>query len=178
MLLYPDEVDRIRARTDELNAVIANVGGAAGAIEFDVHAFFSGVAATGYHIGGLSLTTTFGSGGIFSADGFHPNDVGQAIVADEIVKTINAHSATATPLPEPDLFAVFFTPDVPPGSSAAVTSPGLEYSQELLRQLYGIFPAVTAGISVQEARGAVSRPNPGTNRPTTRTLERPADRSR
>jgi hypothetical protein len=172
VLLYPDEVDRIRARTDELNAVIANVGGAAGAIPIDIHAIFGGIAAHGYHIGGLTLTTTFATGGIFSADGFHPNSIGQAIAADEVIKALNAAKHLA--IPEPNLAAAIFTPDVPPGTASA-SAPGLDFSEQMRRQLYACFPPVTAGIQILEPESPIYRVDPRARPEKNRTVERPGE---
>ncbi|HTQ11853.1 MAG TPA: hypothetical protein VMI31_17455, partial [Fimbriimonadaceae bacterium] len=173
VLLYPDEVDRIRARTDELNAVIANVGGAAGAIPIDIHTIFNGIAAHGYEIGGLTLTTKFATGGIFSADGFHPNCIAQAIVADAVINALNA--AKHLSIPQPNMASALFTPNVPPGAASA-TAPGLDFSDQMRRQLYAAFPPVTAGIQVLEPEAPISRVDPRARPEKNRTVERPGER--
>lgn len=176
VLLYPDEVARIRARTDELNASIASIGGTASAIPLDIHAFFSDVTAHGYHIGGLTLSTTFGTGGIFSADGFHPNSVGQAVVAAEIINLLNAARNLTIPLP--NLGQALFTPDVPPGSTASGADAAVEFSAVIERQLRALFPPVGAGVQVLEAQMPIQRSKPRAPRGETRTVERPGERSR
>ncbi len=173
VLLYPDEVAQIRARTDELNAVIASVGGAAGAIPVDIHGRFQEIATTGYRIGGLAFTTTFGTGGIFSADGFHPNSIGQAVVADWMITALN--EARDLSIPRPNLYAAIFTPDVPPGSSA--TTPGTKAEQDLFHRLCDVFPPVSDGIVVEEPRAVIVRPDPGGSSHAPRNLDRSRDRS-
>jgi lysophospholipase L1-like esterase len=175
VLLYPDEVDRIRTRTDELNGVIATVGGTAGALPLDIHEFFTRIAEDGYHIGGLTLTTTFGTGGIFSADGFHPNNVGQAVVAAEIIKLLN--SARDLDIRQPNLAEPLFTPDLPPGGAAVTAGPGIGLSEEAQQQLYAMFPPVGADVQVLERLLPIRRPGPRARGGETRTVERPGDRN-
>jgi len=136
VLLYPDEHDAIHNRTEELNAKIASIGGAAGAVLVDINAFFDRVSAEGLDIGGVSLNADFATGGLFSADGVHPNNIGHAILADEIIKALN--TAKGSSIPEPDLSGVLFTPDVPPASAAA-QGPEPDFSLLAGRQLLELF---------------------------------------
>src|SRR5262249_16271370 len=75
VLLYPDEVAHIRQRTDDLNAKIASVSSSNGAILIDANAFLKQIKADGYHVGGITLTADFLTGGILSADGAHPSQI-------------------------------------------------------------------------------------------------------
>lgn len=145
VLLYPDEVVAIETRTGELNAKIASIGGGAGAILLDIHALFDRIRTEGLEIGGITLNAAFGTGGLFSADGFHPNNIAHAILADEIIKAVNA--ANGSSIPEPNLAEVLFTPDVPPASAVAQ---GPEPDSSLLagRQLLELFQP--AGIRLLE----------------------------
>ena len=47
----------------------------------DIHAFFAGVTAQGYMVGGINLTNAFLSGGLFGYDGVHPTDLGYLVMA-------------------------------------------------------------------------------------------------
>lgn len=47
--------------------------------------------------GGITLTNTFISGGIFSNDGAHLTDIGYTMFANEYIKTINAAYGTKIP---------------------------------------------------------------------------------
>jgi len=121
VLLYPDEVASIQQRGNELNARIAAIAAANGATVLDIHALFDEMVAHGYHIGGgITLTTSFLTGGIFSADGFHASNIGYAIVATEIIEHLN--DVKGTDLELPDVTQALFTPDVP-FSTAAVPDP-------------------------------------------------------
>jgi lysophospholipase L1-like esterase len=117
--LYPDEVAAIVTRTNELNAVIA---AEIGTPLVDIHAIFEDIKAHNYHIGGLTLTRSFLTGGIFSADGFHPSSIGYTMIADEFIKEMN--DSLGTDIPRPDFSHVLFTPNVPAGG-AALTDGGI-----------------------------------------------------
>ena len=170
VLLYADEIAAIQTRTGELNAQIASIGAANGAILVDIHAFFDDVKVNGYEIGGLTVTRDFLTGGIFSADGFHPTNIGYAIVADEIVRALNAHGSS---IPGSSLYGVFFTPNVPTPSSVISTGAGpWGYSLEMAQSLMSLFPPVGEGVQINpiSLRAPISRPT----RPT-RTVKRGDD---
>lgn len=139
VLLYPDEVALIRQRTTDLNAKITSLSASNGAIVIDANSLFNQIKANGYQIGGITLTTTFLTGGIFSADGVHPSQIGHAIIADEFIKALNA--ATGSNYEEPDFSEALFTPNVP-ALSAIVASEGGAYgfSREIWKSLLATFP--------------------------------------
>lgn len=140
VLLYADEVAAIQTRTGELNAQIATIGAANGAILVDVHALFDHIKVNGYFIGGLTVTRDFLSGGLFSGDGFHPTNIGQYIVADEIIKALNAKGSA---IPEPNFSNVLFTPNVPTPSGIIETGAGIwGYSLNMAEALQAYFPPV------------------------------------
>lgn len=97
-ILRGQEIGAIRTRTAEVNAVIKSVAGATGAAVLDANAIFNDILLNGYRVGGISLTAAFLTGGIFSYDGVHPQNLGSAIVANEFVKTINEAFGTEVPL--------------------------------------------------------------------------------
>ncbi len=74
---------------DEAKAVDAEVA--------DINKLFAHIARHGYKLGnGRILTAEFG-GGLFSLDGIHPTNTGQAILANEVIKTINTAFHTGIP---------------------------------------------------------------------------------
>jgi lysophospholipase L1-like esterase len=170
VLLYPNEVEQLSGKVDQLNAIIAERSEAFGALEVDIHAIFNDIKANGYHIGGITLTTTFGTGGIFSADGFHPNNIGQMLVANAVIDRLNA---AGNEIPAPNIAQVLFTPDLPP-VAAAVGTPDLEELAAWTRhRLFELFPPVAQGVSVLEPRTPVRLPGPRPDEDGTRTVERP-----
>jgi hypothetical protein len=121
VLLYPDEVALIRQRTIDLNAKITSISAANGALLLDSYGLFNEIRSSGYEIGGITLTTTFLTGGLFSADGVHPSQIGYAIVADEVIKLLNA--AKGSNIERPDIAQAAFTPNVPTISTASQVDP-------------------------------------------------------
>jgi GDSL-like Lipase/Acylhydrolase len=122
VLLYSDEVALIRQRTTDINGRIASVASANGATVIDAHVFFDDIVAHGYDAGGgIVITTAFLTGGLFSADGFHPTNIGYAIVAKEIVQHLNETADAGLELP--DLAHALFEPDVPQITTTGVLDP-------------------------------------------------------
>jgi len=119
VLLYPDEVAAIVTRTNELNDRIRSISAANGTVLYDLNARFQQVHAEGIEIGGIRLTTAFLQGGLFSADGAHPTQIGYAIIADDIIQGLNAQ--THSEIPRPDLSEALFTPNVPQFGAAAAS---------------------------------------------------------
>ncbi len=111
VLLYPDEVAQITALIESYNATIATQIAGVGGFLVDLHAVFDEVSVHGYEIGGFLLTSQFLSGGLFSADGFHPSSIGYTIAADEFIGVMNAELGLE--IPRPNLSTVLFTPNVP-----------------------------------------------------------------
>jgi hypothetical protein len=54
------------------------------------------IAQNGYNAGGHKLTTAF-LGGIFSLDAIHPTNTGYAILANEVIKTMNRQLGAGVP---------------------------------------------------------------------------------
>lgn len=89
VILRAAEVQAIRKRTAELNAIIRSTAAAAGARVVDIHAVFEDVHLHGRVVGGVRLGSAFLTGGIFSYDGVHPQSLGYALVANEFIRVIN-----------------------------------------------------------------------------------------
>ena len=111
VLLYPDEIAGIEEYIADYNDIIAADIASAGGVLVDVNETFAEIAHEGFEIGGITLTTAFLSGGIFSADGFHPSSIGYTIVADEFIRTMNLELGLE--IPRPNYNHVLFTPNVP-----------------------------------------------------------------
>jgi lysophospholipase L1-like esterase len=65
----------------------------------DMHTFMGSIA-TGYTYNGIKYTTEYVTGGAFSLDGIHPTPRGYALIANEIIRTINARYKSNMPLLE------------------------------------------------------------------------------
>jgi hypothetical protein len=149
VLLYPDEVALIRQRAVDLNARIASIATANGATVVDIHSIFDDIVVHGYEVGGgIVVTRDFLSGGIFSADGFHPSNIGYAIVAKVVLEHLNAVKDTDFELP--NMAEALFTPDIPVVSAAAEgpISQGLSYPMQMWRDVVATAAGIPDGIEV------------------------------
>jgi hypothetical protein len=89
LTLVESEKVAILAATDAYNAVIASLAGAFGIPLVDMNALFSEVSVDGLDYNGKHYTTDFVTGGLFSLDGVHPSNIGQAVIAGYFIDKIN-----------------------------------------------------------------------------------------
>ena len=80
------------------NNSIKNLAAAKGLAVADMYTFLNNVHANGLVADGISLNTSFISGGLFSLDGVHLTPRGYAVVANEFIKAINAQYGSTIPL--------------------------------------------------------------------------------
>lgn len=85
-----EEMDNIREATSQFNGVIREAANRYNLALFDANAYLKTIQS-GIVWNGVKYEPTFVSGGIFSLDGTHLSKRGYAIVANQIIKTINAH---------------------------------------------------------------------------------------
>jgi len=128
------EAGAINARVAEFNQVIAAVANETGAALVDINGFFSEVVVEGYELGGITYTTEFLTGGIFSYDGVHSSALGYAVVANEFIQAINA--TYGAEIPEVDLFGFAFGPEGSAGTDVGVASAaGVRFTRAAENQL-------------------------------------------
>jgi lysophospholipase L1-like esterase len=101
VLLYADEVALLKQRYADYNAATKAAAAANGYKFYDTNDFLLRMKA-GFDFGGTTLSAAFLTGGLFSYDGFHLTPIGYALLADDLIKFINA-SFPNTNLKEPDL---------------------------------------------------------------------------
>lgn len=89
VVLDKDEIANVNAAVQAFNQTIASNASAKGFGLVDINAVFSSIAQNGLVQDGLTLTTAFFSGGLFSLDGVHPTNIGYGVVANEFIKVIN-----------------------------------------------------------------------------------------
>jgi lysophospholipase L1-like esterase len=138
-VLRADEVETINGRIDALNTVIADVAATFGLPVFDANEFFHEIVSgeTVFTYGGATLSADFLLGGIFSYDGIHPQNIGYALFADELVQFVN--DTFGNRVPRVDMGTVLYegdwqNPGVSPAKAAEVV-----YSKEAFDQLYKLF---------------------------------------
>ena len=74
---------------DTYNAVIAQKAAQYNLALVDMHGYFNSVVS-GIKWNGIDFNAQFISGGFFSLDGYHPNQKGYALIANEFIKAINS----------------------------------------------------------------------------------------
>jgi lysophospholipase L1-like esterase len=149
VLLYPDEVALIRQRAIDLNARIASIAAENGATVVDIHSIFDDIVAEGYDVGGgIVVTKSFLTGGIFSADGFHPSNIGYAIVAKVVLEHLNEVKDTNFELP--NMAEAVFSPDTPVVSAAAEgpVVQGIPYPTQMWKDLVRTAAGIPEGIEL------------------------------
>jgi hypothetical protein len=136
VVLTPGEVAVIRDHVSANNQSIREICQAAGVGVLDVNALLNELATQGRVVGGVNLNAAFLTGGIFSYDGVHPNELGYAVLANEWIGAINAAGATLSPLDLSGFMGV--------GARSARTSvegaAWLAYTEDVYRGLLTAFP--------------------------------------
>ena len=97
IVLRAARIAQIRATVIGYNIVIAIQAAINGAPLVDIWSLVNNLSANGVVVNGQKLTTGFG-GGLFSLDGVHPLTPGDAIIANEFIKTMNLSLQTGIPL--------------------------------------------------------------------------------
>lgn len=89
-VLTPSEQEEITMAVSGFNATIQASASAAGYGLVDANTIFQQLASTGYDDGFYTLTADLVTGGAISLDGFHPTSRGYGLIANEIMKAIDA----------------------------------------------------------------------------------------
>ena len=90
LVLDDTEQGLVRTATTAFNSAITAKANEKGLAIFDANAFFTRVAASGIITNGVAKNASFITGNLFSLDGVHPTPRGYAVVANEVLKAINA----------------------------------------------------------------------------------------
>lgn len=90
VVLREEEIAVISDRVAAFNQIIAQEAAAFGVEVLDVNTLFNDIVGGNLWIlGGIELSADFLLGGIFSYDGIHPQNIGYALVATELIDLIN-----------------------------------------------------------------------------------------
>lgn len=114
VVLTASEAANIRTRVNQYNAVISAVASERGAALVDVNSQLTELATTGVEVGGITYTSAFLRGGVFSYDGVHPTKFGYAFIANLFIDAID--EKFGNDVEEVNLFPFVF------GSSTAASS--------------------------------------------------------
>ena len=154
VVLRPAEVDLINAQIDAFNEIIAEVGATFGFPVFDANALFSAISSgeQAFTYGGYTLSTDFLTGGIFSYDGVHPQRIGYALVADELIQFLNAEYGMT--IPRVNMAQVIFEGDWQSPAVLPAQAKNVVFSREAFEVLYQLAPPNLEDIP------RIRRPNP------------------
>lgn len=86
----------VRTRVNALNAVILDVARENGALVYDLNRFFAVVRESGAVAAGRRLTADY-LGGFYSLDGVYPSITGHALIANDVLRFVNASYGTSFP---------------------------------------------------------------------------------
>lgn len=134
LVLTPAEITAINARVKEVNDAIFTIAGARNIPVVDMQAVLSRLR-TGINYGGVRLSSAFLTGGVFSYDGFHPTDLGYALIANEFIRVINREYDTRIPFVS---ITEFFANNAPPEASSIYPIGSVQFSDEALRSLLSV----------------------------------------
>jgi hypothetical protein len=99
-VLDASEVQTLNTRIGEFNGIMKAQADAKGAAYVDPNGILSQItSATGLVLNGITYTGSYIQGGVYSLDGLHLTPAGYALMANEIIKGINAkYNATVPPV--------------------------------------------------------------------------------
>jgi hypothetical protein len=132
VLIYASDVTLLRQRAADYNTAIQATATANGYTVFDTNAFLTSLK-TGRDYGGITISAAFLTGGAISYDGFHLTSIGQAILADEVIKQLNRTYGMNTP--EPDISQILFKGNST-GGIPALTFLGPEDLQRAMEEIF------------------------------------------
>lgn len=95
-VLTLDEITEIRAKTTAFNSVITTVASSYGLAVADVNALVKSFK-TGVVFNGVAVNWKFVSGGAYSLDGLNLNPMGQALLANVFIKSMNQTFGSTIP---------------------------------------------------------------------------------
>ncbi len=100
MVLDETEQVTVTSTIAAYNTAIAEIAAAAPdhVALVDMNATFNDMVAGNFYVGGVRLTPSYITGGLFSLDGIHPNTVGYGIVANAFIEAINEKWGANIPL--------------------------------------------------------------------------------
>ncbi len=97
-VLDANEVALTRDYVQSYNATIKSIAAQKGLAVFDAYTYLNNVKANGLVVDGISLSSSYISGGLFSLDGAHLTPRGYSIIANEFIKAINSTYGSTIPL--------------------------------------------------------------------------------
>jgi hypothetical protein len=144
-VLSAAEVATIQSRVQAYNNIIRTVANERNAAFVDANALLSDLATRGLRIGGITFTSAFLTGGVFSYDGVHPTPFGYAYIANQFIEAINEQFEAEIPLV--NLYPFIF------GTATSSVSAGLEGDKAAAGEPAGVLFTREAGRNLQLSLG-------------------------
>lgn len=90
-VLSAGEVGSIETALGSMNAAIASEAATRAYVApVDLNGLLATIATNGLRVGPTLYTSAFVTGGLFSLDGIHPNDLAHAVIANSVIDAVNA----------------------------------------------------------------------------------------
>lgn len=103
-ILTAAELGQVKTATTNFNQKIRSVATEKGLAYVDVAGFLQEIKTKGAEVNGRKIGTTFVTGGAFSLDGIHLTPIGNVLLANEFIKTINTKYNAFVPLVDPSTY--------------------------------------------------------------------------
>jgi hypothetical protein len=97
-VLDANEIALTRDYVQSYNNTIKSQAAARGLAVFDAYTYLNNVKLNGLEVNGISLSSAYITGGLFSLDGIHLTPRGYAIIANEFIKATNSTYGSNIPL--------------------------------------------------------------------------------
>jgi hypothetical protein len=96
-VLRAGEAPDISSRVSALNEEIRAIAGEQGAVVYDLAGYLKGIHTNGTTVGSTPITSDY-FGGFYSLDGYYPGPTGHALIANDILRFLNATYNRTFPL--------------------------------------------------------------------------------
>jgi len=97
VVLNATEKGQIQAAVTARNAAIDSVARRPWIAKVDLNGLLTGIAVNGYQLGSTHYTSAYVTGGLFSLDGIHPNDLAHAVIANAMIDAVNLRFGATIP---------------------------------------------------------------------------------
>jgi len=101
VILSAAEASAALTEVTEMNAHLDSLTQRPFVVKVDFNGLLNTVAANGYRLGGNTYTLDFITGGLFSLDGVHPNDLAHAALANLLIDAVNLKFGSGVPRVNP-----------------------------------------------------------------------------
>lgn len=138
VIIRADEMALIQQYIRAYNDIIYDAAATYGARVFDVRPIYASYMTTGVTYGAITLTGSFLTGGIFSYDGLHQNEMGHGDLAVNLIDFLN--DEFGGDIPQINMADVMHTSTCSPcGSMATLTASAIDvYTAEARRSMLKI----------------------------------------